>query len=1079
MANQVLRCDASAGDAYVEYDLGGDNGIIWTRFNMWIPAAARAFFEANPNAVFLELLDASHVVQEQAWIQADGISTTPFGGSALIKTPADGWHSYISSYDYLDAGGGYHWGDRFSKDSRVSFASGLSTIGTEQIRYVRLGVKDSGGDPDAVLFFEQFRVATAYHLNDVAGIDNDDVWALTDYEGGFFGPGSDAGTTVVGDCTIVDDPNPLEGGEADYTLTGAATEPDPNPTFRPAEHVSTPFDSEIGDGLGHFINRIRNGGADGKTDVALLNTFFDSVADEIAVAGADEEWAGAGAPFGNGAFDAVWLPAYNHWVVAGDQTAAGATRAIATSPDLTPDSFTYRDLGSSAYSQVFALAYDEDADILVAVGTVSDDDFGTWSNVNYSTDGGITWTPVSTIWDESYLYGGAAAFSPALGLWAIAGNNGNYLPVILTAPDPTDVWTPVPTDWDVLGAFTDLEWLPGIGKFALLGSVGQLDGVNGNPLHAVSLSADGAAWTHPQTAFDGGPGTPDPGTAGTAFGIVETPDGIYLVGWSNGVSTFDNEAVLALSTDDGDTFGAALNDLGSPLSDGTFNQAGTAICYRTDGDVLWVGGGAILDDEGIVGPMVRMALTTPEPGERRGLCIAPTAAWDDPNPEWVRLDGLEMGGVAAARRLTSWKVDRGRSRELDRTEAGTSEWDIIDRDGMFDTTVETGLAGEGGFDPLRQAQVMLPNPARDTESAIFTGYIDELEVEMDVGARRADVQLSLVDAFGVMADLEMHPTSPPRFGTTPALQSAAQIYFPPTDADPDYNGTWGQEVNARIHRALDQAGWDSTRRRIASGNENLQGAVYGRYDSLLAVIFDAAEAEFPGGIANAYMSKDGIACFHGRYLRFNANAYLADRDEHRRHGHPLVRWKVGGAAAAAAADDVALLSRLKFTRSLSDIYNVATVLPQNVEISDVPGALIKNDTSIERFGWRPISFEDLLVLRGVTSGLTAVEECKNFARFYVTNYKDPKTRVTQLVFRPRDARSFSGPATWDLMCGVDIGDPIDLDTEHWGGLGGFHERYFVEGIHYEADASGRPDMPNVTLTLDVSPASFWAYNPFD
>lgn len=463
----------------------------------------------------------------------------------------------------------------------------------------------------------------------------------------------------------------------------------------------------------------------------------------------------------------------------------------------------------------------------------------------------------------------------------------------------------------------------------------------------------------------------------------------------------------------------------------------------------------------------------------QGLCIAPDSGLFDLDPDWLRLDDL-----SAPRRLTGWKIDRGRSKELDASETGGSSWDIVDRDGTFDPTVATSVAGLGGVDPMRQAIAMLRNPVADTYSSIFKGYIDELAVDMDVTAKRGDATLTLVDGFGALSELEMHPTTPPRFGTTPSIESADQIYFPPTNDDAPYNGDIGggitaEEVNSRMHRALDQAGWPREWRRLASGNIYLQGAVYERYDQLLSVIVDGAEAEFPGGVALAYMSKDGLVCFHGRYIRFNPSEFQAASDADRHDGAPLVFWRCGGKSAADAdPDNVAIIAGLSFRRSSSDLKNAVTVLPQNVQASDVPDALVKDDASIDAYGWRAASYEDLLVLKGVTSGKTAVAECKDFATYYVDNYKVPRTRITQLTFRPRDPRSSYGPALWDLMCGVDIGDVIDVDTEHWGGTGGFNDRYFVEGIHYDANNTGRPDMPNVTLTLDVSPSSYWSFNPF-
>lgn len=577
-------------------------------------------------------------------------------------------------------------------------------------------------------------------------------------------------------------------------------------------------------------------------------------------------------------------------------------------------------------------------------------------------------------------------------------------------------------------------------------------------------------------------------TPGTAIPVGEnpvalaiTPDGATLFTCNQNDNTVTPVDVAS------DTAGAAI-DVGSfPSGIAITDDGGTAIVTNigditvTPIDVETMTPAAAVAVPG-TGPygiafsaLVPSAAPTPP---QAGLSVATSDGPFELDPTWLRLDDM-----SAPRRLTNWSIDRGRSKELDKTETGSAKWSIVDRDGSFDPTVVGSLAADGGFDPMRQAIVNLRNPCTDEISTLFKGYIDELECAMDVGANRSDVTLSLVDGFGALTTLEMHPTDPPTFGTTPSVESADQIYFPPTDDDPPYNGDIGdgitaQEVNARIHRALDEAGWPRAWRRIASGNIYLQGAVYERFDQLLSVIFDSAEAEFPGGVANAYMSKDGIVCFHGRYIRFNAEEFLADDDASRRSGHPLVLWKAGGKSAADADPDVALIAGLTFGRASNDILNAVTCLPQNVDAADVPDALVKDDDSIDVYGWRAASYEDLLVLQGVTSGKTAVEETKDYSNYYVQNYKAPKTRVTQLVFRPRDPRSFSGPATWALMCGIDIGDPIDLETSHWGGAGGFNERYFVEGIHYQADNTGRPDMPNITLTLDVSPASFWSFNPF-
>ena len=78
---------------------------------------------------------------------------------------------------------------------------------------------------------------------------------------------------------------------------------------------------------------------------------------------------------------------------------------------------------------------------------------------------------------------------------------------------------------------------------------------------------------------------------------------------------------------------------------------------------------------------------------------------------------------------------------------------------------------------------------------------------------------------------------------------------------------------------------------------------------------------------------------------------------------------------------------------------------------------------------------------------------------------DPHTRHQ----RPRP------PATWALLCNVDISDIVHLTTTHGGG-GGFDDDFYVEGIHYQARPGGV--IPYVELTLDVSPRGYYDDNPF-
>jgi hypothetical protein len=123
---------------------------------------------------------------------------------------------------------------------------------------------------------------------------------------------------------------------------------------------------------------------------------------------------------------------------------------------------------------------------------------------------------------------------------------------------------------------------------------------------------------------------------------------------------------------------------------------------------------------------------------------------------------------------------------------------------------------------------------------------------------------------------------------------------------------------------------------------------------------------------------------------------------------------------------------------------------------------------------RSWSAENLATLGG--TGTTALQETALMATYIIDNFASPQTRVGALTFRPQRPSGTSGAATWALMCGVDISDRMSITTTHVGG-GGFAEYQFVEGVHYEI-VPMNAQHHEVTMTLDVSPASYFTSNPF-
>jgi hypothetical protein len=449
-----------------------------------------------------------------------------------------------------------------------------------------------------------------------------------------------------------------------------------------------------------------------------------------------------------------------------------------------------------------------------------------------------------------------------------------------------------------------------------------------------------------------------------------------------------------------------------------------------------------------------------------GVCVA----FDDDaltlDPVWTRLDDPDGFRVAAG-----WSIQRGRQSELDKTGTGTATVALVDKTGVLDPTNAAGAFFDK-LDPVKQAAIALTNPCTGVTSTLMRGHSSEWLGEFrGANAQLQDVTLELVDAFDLLAAIEM---TPGHHGDTAPSDSEGDIYFLPTSGV--------DQVAQRLNKALDDAGWPTGLRRIFTGNVQLQASTYPRQDQLLTVCLDGADAEFPG-VANFFMSKDSRTVFHGRLARFHPEDFESPDDASRSAGNSIVFWNVGTAGIAATDPTVTAISGLAWRRSKQDIINACLCLPKFVDESDVPSSLVTDSASIAKYGWRSVSFSDLLVLHGdEASPNTAVAETKLYSTYYVANYATPRTRVTQLRFQSRHPDSRFAPAIWALLCGVEIGDVIHLDTSHFAGAGGFNENYFIEGIRYD----GRPQRegrsfsgyPNVTLTLDVSPAAFYATDPF-
>lgn len=122
-----------------------------------------------------------------------------------------------------------------------------------------------------------------------------------------------------------------------------------------------------------------------------------------------------------------------------------------------------------------------------------------------------------------------------------------------------------------------------------------------------------------------------------------------------------------------------------------------------------------------------------------------------------------------------------------------------------------------------------------------------------------------------------------------------------------------------------------------------------------------------------------------------------------------------------------------------------------------------------------------MILSSDLTGNNANDECLLYSEYVVENFKELRTRIGNLTFRSLRPEDDRATATWDLICGVEITDLVDVATSHPGG-GGFAEEFYIEGISYVIEplvADLDTGYPDVTLTLDVSPRAYWATNVFE
>lgn len=431
----------------------------------------------------------------------------------------------------------------------------------------------------------------------------------------------------------------------------------------------------------------------------------------------------------------------------------------------------------------------------------------------------------------------------------------------------------------------------------------------------------------------------------------------------------------------------------------------------------------------------------------QGVSVAPGSTIFTVAPAWTRLDNLG-GGL----RVAEVQIRRGRSDEFERTNTGSCKVGFRDRSGAVDPTLANWVSRPFAF--------AVRNPVTDTWHPRFRGAVDDHDYNLSPSKIKGDVVIEAVDALDYFANFEL---APGLAGDTPPAQSEGYVFYEDT-------AVTGPQI--RINQALADAAWPAGLSSIFTGNVNLLETVYSPGESILTVIHDAADAEFPG-VANFFVDKHGVPCFHGRLARFTPAAVAATATH-----WDFNTWTVGTGGAQ-------ITWPFSVQRSRRMIRNAAMCYPQALASgapfprADRVNQVATAAASIAIHGVRSWSAENLITKNGITSGLTGPQECRTFANYIVANYASPQIRLSQVTIKPVRPSDPRAAAIWALICEVDISDQVTVVMAHPGG-GGVNQTFFVEGItetYRPLEKDLDTGYPFVEMTLDLSPAIYWTTVP--
>ena len=431
------------------------------------------------------------------------------------------------------------------------------------------------------------------------------------------------------------------------------------------------------------------------------------------------------------------------------------------------------------------------------------------------------------------------------------------------------------------------------------------------------------------------------------------------------------------------------------------------------------------------------------PGAGRVL-IASTGGPLTAEPTWVRYDNL------TACRCSGFDWQRGRQDELDITNTGTARVYFHDRNGTFAADSWVG----------KQIMLQLFDPVAETWEPVFRGHIDNIPSDPSPGAPTlTNRQLDCVDIFDYLAGVRMVIGE---FGD--ALPTGSKV----TGAVFYEDGP----VDGRMEDLFDDAGLASSMYVVFTGNVDVNETLYGPDDDILSAIRDASDAEFPSGVANAYVDRFGRAVWHGRFAKFDPDGTSDGAN------WQFTRW------AAATREDVtsgrAHIREFSYDRPRSRVINSYHAWPRQDELGfefkqKLVDTLIRTDpTSVSAYGYRGEEAPALIIKEHKTNGNTGAEECGLFGDYYMANYAEVRPNITLCRFKSMHPDNPLAEDNWALITRADISDVIHFFVDE---AGFSDEEFFIEGISGECRV-GPPEYDFVTITPNLSPASYYGTDVF-